>query len=125
MLKTESCMGCALCAKACPFNAIEVMEDNVRRITFEPEKCEGCHFECNEACPLGAIRGLPDRAVLTFEYARCRVCGRKLSYTLKEAEYIALKLREAGKDDAFAYLCDECKRERIFDVAWSYEAYVR
>lgn len=125
VLKIENCIGCGLCAKVCPFNAIAVIEGNIRRMVFEPEKCGSCQFECNEACPLGAIRGIPDQAVLTFEYARCRACGRKLPHTLKEAEYMASKLREAGEDDAFAYLCDECKRKRIFDVAWSYEAYVR
>jgi len=125
MLKAENCMGCGLCAEACPFNAITVVEGNTRRIVFEPKKCGNCKFECNEVCPVGAIEGMPDGATLTFEHARCRACGKKLPHTLKEVEYVASKLREAKEEDEFAYLCDECKRKRIFEVAWSYEAYVR
>ncbi len=125
VLEVEKCIGCGLCAEACPFNAITVADNSTRRITFEPERCGSCGFECNEACPLGAIRGIPDGVTLTFEFARCRACGRKLPYTVKEAEYMASKLREAGEDDTLVYLCDDCKRKRIFDVARSYEAYVR
>ncbi|MCD6523511.1 MAG: 4Fe-4S dicluster domain-containing protein [Thermococcus sp.] len=125
MLKIEDCIGCGLCARACPFNAITVVDNSVRKIIFEPEKCGSCHFECNEACPVGAIEEVPDKAVLTFEYAHCRDCGKRLSHTLKEVEYAASKLREAKGEAEFAYLCDDCKRRRIFEVAWSYGAYVR
>ena len=48
------CIGCSLCAKNCPAEAI-TMQGNVAKI--DPDKCVGCRI-CAEKCPAKVIKEL-------------------------------------------------------------------
>jgi len=124
VLKIELCIGCGVCASTCPFEAIRVEDNRNRRILFYPEKCGNCNFECNESCPTKALQGLPSKEILEFEFAQCAVCGKKLQYPSKEAEYLAKKLMKIGESAELAFLCDECKRDRLSLASNHYKGYM-
>lgn len=48
---SAACIGCGKCEKACPFDAVHVV-DNLAYV--DPEKCRLCR-KCVAACPTGAI----------------------------------------------------------------------
>jgi len=50
------CLGLGTCARACPFEAIEMLPRGIAWV--DPEKCTGCG-KCVEACPKGIIRLVP------------------------------------------------------------------
>jgi len=52
-----SCIGCKICVKACPVDAIE-FDNNLAIIDYE--KCINC-FICEKKCPAKAIEGEIDR----------------------------------------------------------------
>ncbi len=51
------CLGLGTCARACPFNAIEIIEDGIAVV--HPELCVGCG-KCVEACPKNLIKIVPE-----------------------------------------------------------------
>lgn len=124
MLKIELCIGCGVCAPTCPFEAIRVEDNRNRRILFYPEKCGNCNLECNESCPTKALQGFPSKEILEFELAQCAVCGKKIQYPAKEAEYLAKRLMKIGENAELPFLCDECKRDRLSLASNHYKGYM-
>ncbi len=47
----EKCLGCGNCARACPFNAVEIRDG---KANVDQARCRGCRA-CVSACPTGAI----------------------------------------------------------------------
>jgi len=50
-IKEEECIGCGVCVKICPTNALELQE---KKVLFDPERCLGCGV-CVHKCKQNAI----------------------------------------------------------------------
>ncbi|MEZ0319663.1 MAG: 4Fe-4S binding protein [Pyrobaculum sp.] len=59
VVRQEKCIWCGLCARACPYSAVEYTER--RRVAVNYEKCVDCGL-CNAVCPVDAVQmpSLPD-----------------------------------------------------------------
>ena len=49
----EKCIGCRLCTKVCPSDAIEYIEDK-KKIRIYVNRCTFC-AQCTDACPVNAL----------------------------------------------------------------------
>jgi NAD(P)H-quinone oxidoreductase subunit I len=60
----DGCIGCSLCVKVCPSNAIELLEET-KRIRIWVDQCIFCS-QCTDICPKGGLR-MTDEFLLATE----------------------------------------------------------
>jgi len=79
---TDKCIGCTLCAKKCPVNAIK---GNLKeKHSINPDKCIECGV-CGKVCPTSAILNSNNETCMKikqsewpkpiFDYNKCYSCG--------------------------------------------------
>jgi len=123
----DKCIGCGACAQICSSEAIEVHDENGRRIIrVNYGRCTFCAF-CQDECPTEAIRLTGEYHLSTVnredayvenevETLRCRVCGsyyaplRQVDWAIKRIveradirDELVRELRRAAE------ICPDCR----------------
>lgn len=82
-LNLEKCIGCGMCSRVCPNNAIEMVEFNGKKCPqIHLGKCCFCEL-CAESCPTKALTMTPE-AIISFYDKSLAVYGpNKLGQTVK------------------------------------------
>jgi NADPH-dependent glutamate synthase beta subunit-like oxidoreductase len=86
----EGCLGLGTCARACPFNAIQMGPDGLPVI--DPELCKACG-NCVDACPRGviAVSGMTARLLHLNQTTDCLApCRQKCPGQINIPKYIEL-----------------------------------
>lgn len=118
--RSEECILCGLCVKACEAmgsNAISTVNRGISKKVSTPydepsEECIGCGA-CASVCPTGAIKfsdfdGQRTMWNKTFKLIRCEKCGHYFA-TQEQIEYINRKLGSESNE----MLCDKCRRVQL------------
>lgn len=110
-----ACTLCGLCARACRFGALRVIESATETaLTLNPAHCTGC-ARCVHICPESLLwlssasaQGADHRVVLRSPRARCPNCGRP---TVSQAELSAVfaRLQPDPAMQRRLLACVECK----------------
>lgn len=126
---SAKCIGCGACAQVCSSDAIDLLEDQGKRIVkVDYGHCSFCAF-CQDECPTKAIRLTREYHLLTdnrqtanvtteVELARCSSCGeyfaprRQLEWALdKIVEKVAGYREFKAVLKNAAGLCPVCRKE--------------
>ena len=65
----EKCIGCGICASACPLDTIRIHENKKAYIAY-PEDCMTCYL-CEMRCPKNAIYVHPFKELLPRSLPNC------------------------------------------------------
>ena len=127
----EKCIGCGACAQVCSSDAIEVIdEDDKRLVKINYARCTFCGF-CQDECPTQAIRLTKEYHLSTdnkktayvmneVEMFRCRICGsyyvpsEQIRWAVERIMEKAAVYRDLRKEleDAMQ-ICPECRRKIV------------
>ena len=127
----EKCIGCGACAQVCSSDAIEVIdEDDKRLVKINYARCTFCGF-CQDECPTQAIRLTKEYHLSTddkktayvmneVEMLRCRTCGsyyvpsEQIRWAVERIMEKAAVYRDLRKEleDAMQ-ICPECRRKIV------------
>lgn len=118
--KSEDCILCGLCVKACESlgsSAISTVNRGVTKKVSTPydepsKECIGCG-SCAFICPTNAIKIKEKDGIRTiwnkdFKLIRCEKCGEYFA-TKEQIEYIKKKKGLEAEDEM---LCDKCKKKK-------------
>ncbi len=127
--ESEKCMGCGACAQVCSSDAIDILEDDGRRIIkIDYGHCSFCAF-CQDECPTQAIRLTQEYHLLTddrnttnvtneVDLFKCTSCGtyfiptKQIDWAIKRTvEKIGAYKELSGDLKEAMKVCPDCRRE--------------
>ena len=120
------CIGCGACVRACPPNALELVESEKEIILrYYVGRCIFC-WRCVDVCPVNAIRGTRNFELATDKYtdlytlvvhtrATCEICGKPVE-TTRMRRHVTEKVPVT---EEYVTICPECRRRLLAErVSW-------
>lgn len=112
MVEEPHCIGCTLCIRACPVDAIAGAPKRMH--TVIAELCTGCEL-CVPPCPVDCITLLPARA--EDEWTSTRADQARQRFLKRQARLAKEKGPPAPRRDAAAHPDEALRRARIIEKA--------
>ena len=113
---SAGCIGCRMCAKACPVDAI-VFENKIAKINFD--KCIQCKV-CVQKCPTKVIAGdISDRRKVKIDEEKCvgcTLCKKQCKFDAISGERKAVHMVDEKKCVGCHLCMQKCPKDAIKTV---------